>query len=291
MPLGASIGHNQETTLMAGRDMQSGALIVSRDQVNLVVRECLLHPLVLGVFAYSAIAETVLGIRAPLAHLPFFGHLGVNLGIAALNLIILYGVLGALFHWAVLRNIPLFVTLFLLMFFIAVLEMGVISLVVTDEIVLSKLAVYLFRLTTIVGIAEILALVYFRSMLIQRLATDPDRFPVFWPTRQTRVTLQSRLPQPMRGTVLRIEALGQYVAVVTDKGRTELRLPLKDAIAELPENIGCQIHRSHWVRYDQIGAVIYQNGNPRLRLISSEVLPLGRKMVEPIKKILSARGE
>lgn len=276
---------------MAERKNSVGTLIVSREQVNLVIRKTMTHPLLFGIFIYAAFAETIFGIRVPIADLPFMLHLAINSGIAGMNMFILYAFLGTLVHAGVGRNIPMIAIIFSFVLFIGVIEMSMLSLFMNGGVVLANLLNCLFQLSVISGFAEILALGYFKAMLTNRLAVDPDNFPLFFPVRRSKSVLQARLPRDKRGAVLRVEALGQYVAIYTDMGRTEVRLPLKDAIAELPKNAGTQVHRSHWVRHDQIDAVVYQNGNPRLRLVTEEVLPLGRKMVEPIKNILDASAE
>ena len=47
--------------------------------------------------------------------------------------------------------------------------------------------------------------------------------------------------------VLRVEAQGNHVLVVTDRGRHVLPGPFGALVALLPADMGRQVHRSHWV--------------------------------------------
>lgn len=58
---------------------------------------------------------------------------------------------------------------------------------------------------------------------------------------------QRRLPLAVQGAVQRIEAQDHYLNVVTDKGSTLILMRLSDALEELGNHPGLQVHRSHWV--------------------------------------------
>jgi uncharacterized membrane protein YjfL (UPF0719 family) len=54
------------------------------------------------------------------------------------------------------------------------------------------------------------------------------------------------VPAVLEG-VLRVEAQGNHVLVVTEQGRHLLPGPFGAFVARLPSNLGRQVHRSHWV--------------------------------------------
>lgn len=54
--------------------------------------------------------------------------------------------------------------------------------------------------------------------------------------------------------VLRLEASGNYVTVVTERGRRTVPGPFAAVVARMPQEAGRQVHRSHWVaRHAVIG--------------------------------------
>jgi DNA-binding LytR/AlgR family response regulator len=49
------------------------------------------------------------------------------------------------------------------------------------------------------------------------------------------------------GDILRLEASGNYVTLVTRKGRHLVPGPFSAAVAQMPKHLGLQVQRSHWV--------------------------------------------
>lgn len=49
------------------------------------------------------------------------------------------------------------------------------------------------------------------------------------------------------GSILHLEARGNYVAIHSDSGVTEVPGPFSALLDQMPEGIGLRIHRSHWV--------------------------------------------
>jgi DNA-binding LytR/AlgR family response regulator len=76
---------------------------------------------------------------------------------------------------------------------------------------------------------------------------------------------------------------------VGQSGRELILYNLKDAIAEMPRNLGIQTHRSYWVSYDNIirlskdgrqGSVVMKNGDK---------VPVSRSKFDTIKSTLDSR--
>ncbi len=50
-----------------------------------------------------------------------------------------------------------------------------------------------------------------------------------------------------RGPILRLSAEDHYTMTVTSRGRELILIRFSDALSELAETEGTQIHRSHWI--------------------------------------------
>jgi hypothetical protein len=89
--------------------------------------------------------------------------------------------------------------------------------------------------------------------------------------------------------ILYIQSELHYLSVVGQSGRELILYNLKDAIAEMPRNLGIQTHRSYWVSYDNIirlskdgrqGSVVMKNGDK---------VPVSRSKFDTIKSTLDSR--
>lgn len=89
--------------------------------------------------------------------------------------------------------------------------------------------------------------------------------------------LVARLPEPMRGRVLRLSGNGHHVEIVTEHGPTSVRMRLADAIAEMEAVSGVCTHRSHWVTRDAIAGVERAQGRVVLQLVNGDQVPVSRK--------------
>lgn len=89
--------------------------------------------------------------------------------------------------------------------------------------------------------------------------------------------LSDRLCSEVRGPILRLEAEGHYVIVVTDAGVERLRMRLTDAIREMDPVEGFCTHRSHWVARRAITRSKTDGGRRVLALSNGDVVPVSRK--------------
>lgn len=86
-----------------------------------------------------------------------------------------------------------------------------------------------------------------------------------------------RLPEDVRGEVLRLSANGHFTEVITTRGAHTLRLRLKDAIDETDPVAGYCTHRSHWVAEEAITRVERENGHKVfVVLINDDRVPVSR---------------
>jgi len=63
-------------------------------------------------------------------------------------------------------------------------------------------------------------------------------------------------------------------------------MSLAEAQGKVPAADGMRIHRSHWVAFDQMVRLKFENGNPKLVITSGETLPVSRGQVSKLKKHL-----
>jgi hypothetical protein len=86
-----------------------------------------------------------------------------------------------------------------------------------------------------------------------------------------------RLSPPFTGQLIRAEAQEHYVKLV---GISETRLVLyrfSDVLTELPETLGMQVHRSHWIAKDAIRSVIRKGNNTRIIAPDGAEIPVSRR--------------
>jgi len=89
--------------------------------------------------------------------------------------------------------------------------------------------------------------------------------------------LLRRLPEPLHeATILRLCARGHTVDVVTDRGSTNLRMRLADAIDEMEPVEGLWTHRSHWIARGAITGHVCEAGKLRLTLVNGDSVPVSR---------------
>ena len=74
-----------------------------------------------------------------------------------------------------------------------------------------------------------------------------------------------------------------YVRAHTRRGSDLILIPLKDAIAELGEVEGMQVHRSWWVARAAVAAPVANGRNLFLRLTNDMQVPVSRASVAKLK--------
>ena len=88
--------------------------------------------------------------------------------------------------------------------------------------------------------------------------------------------------------VVMMTAQNQYTLIQREDTQELVRMTLAEIIGQMPSNHGFRIHRSHWLRADQIDRVVYRNGNPKVVDRMGNELPLSRTKVDEIRGHLSA---
>ncbi|WP_152536213.1 LytTR family DNA-binding domain-containing protein [Mesorhizobium loti] len=114
-------------------------------------------------------------------------------------------------------------------------------------------------------------------------AVTPPSLPPQAP-QPTRPPLVDRLPHAARGKLLYLSMQDHYVEVHTDRGTSLVLMRLADAIREVGDVNGVQIHRSHWVALDAVAGSRRKDGKPFLRLVDDALLPVSRSYADAVRK-------
>ena len=99
--------------------------------------------------------------------------------------------------------------------------------------------------------------------------------------------LLARLPAYSRAELLHLRMQDHYVEVHTSTGRELLLLRFRDALREVEEVNGLQVHRSHWVARNAVAGVERRGGGRfALRLVNGTSVPVSRSFAP----VLRSRG-
>jgi hypothetical protein len=94
----------------------------------------------------------------------------------------------------------------------------------------------------------------------------------------------TRIAHDKRGPLVALSVEDHYVRVQTTKGEDLILMRLSDAIAEVGATPGAQVHRSHWVAFDQVSAARRQGDRAILTLSNGTDIPVSRPNVSRIKE-------
>lgn len=96
--------------------------------------------------------------------------------------------------------------------------------------------------------------------------------------------LLDRLPIDKRGALLAISVEDHYVRVKTTSGETMILMRLSDAIGEVGDTRGDQIHRSHWVAYDHVTSARRDGNRAILTLSDGSEIPASRANISKLRE-------
>ena len=100
---------------------------------------------------------------------------------------------------------------------------------------------------------------------------------------ENAVALMQRLPWEKRGPLVSLSAEDHYVRVTTTNGTKLLLIRLSDAIKEVGDTRGMQIHRSHWVALDQIQKVERSGDRGKVIMKDESSCPISRKYMPDVR--------
>jgi DNA-binding LytR/AlgR family response regulator len=96
--------------------------------------------------------------------------------------------------------------------------------------------------------------------------------------------LLDRLPFDKRGPLVALSVEDHYVRVHTTKGEELILLRLSDAVREVGETQGAQVHRSHWAAFEQVKAVRREGDRAILTMTGDIEIPVSRANMPKIKE-------
>lgn len=98
------------------------------------------------------------------------------------------------------------------------------------------------------------------------------------------VEILNRLPFDKRGALYALSVSDHYVEVITANGTELVLMRLGDAIKEVGDTPGLQVHRSHWVAQAAIAAARRDGAKAILTLKDGREIPASRTYVPALKE-------
>jgi len=98
-----------------------------------------------------------------------------------------------------------------------------------------------------------------------------------------------RLPPQLGTALISLTAQDHYVEVTTAKGRDLIHMRLSDAIKELADYPGLQIHRSHWISGHAFTGTSRENGNLVAHTADGRTLPVSRSCASEVRRMQPVR--
>jgi hypothetical protein len=98
-----------------------------------------------------------------------------------------------------------------------------------------------------------------------------------------QIPLLDRLPLDKRAPLVALCVEDHYVRVKTLKGEEMLLMRLSDAIREVGETSGAQVHRSYWAAFDQVDAARKEGDRAILTMTTGEEIPVSRANLPKVR--------
>ncbi len=108
---------------------------------------------------------------------------------------------------------------------------------------------------------------------------DVNKTPLFFDT----------ISPPLEGHIYHIEAQEHYVRVVTTRETRMALYRFSDAIRDMPDSLGMQVHRSHWIAYKAVEGLLKDGQNLKLNLSDNETVPVSRSFRTQVEAKFSTK--
>lgn len=131
----------------------------------------------------------------------------------------------------------------------------------------------------------LLAVIAVQALIWHRPASEVQtRTIIAPPLPEAEAQFRRRLSAKRRSAkLLAIQAQDHYLMVHTDAGDEMITMRFADALSELEQAHGWQVHRSWWVSADAVEAVRWQRGSARLTLAGGLCAPVSRTYGPTVK--------
>lgn len=156
-----------------------------------------------------------------------------------------------------------------------------IGVCVTGGVLMLNLAVFGVWPTGYALWASVANVMAIAVVITYLLSLQPDAAPV--DATPAPPVLQDRLPLDKRGAILSLTVEDHYTRVRTTKGEHLLLMRLSDAIKEMGDTPGAQVHRSHWAAWDHVSAARRDGDRAILTLSDDSEIPVSRSNLSKIK--------
>ncbi|MBO9656554.1 MAG: response regulator transcription factor [Agrobacterium tumefaciens] len=90
------------------------------------------------------------------------------------------------------------------------------------------------------------------------------------------IPLLERLPPQKRGELLRLSVQDHYTHIVTTRGQQLVLLRFSDALKEIGQTAGLQVHRSHWIADADVVSLRKQAGRLHVITRDGSKIPVSR---------------
>jgi hypothetical protein len=128
---------------------------------------------------------------------------------------------------------------------------------------------------TVMGIAMILATIF----QVADTSEPADARPAARPP-----ALLDRLPIEKRGPLVSLSVEDHYVRIRTTRGEAMVLLRLADAIREVGDTPGLQVHRSHWIALGHVAGVARNGDGAILTMTHGDAVPVSRANMARIRE-------
>jgi len=119
---------------------------------------------------------------------------------------------------------------------------------------------------------------------VERAVTILPTVTASQPLSPRQAPLAERLPHAARGKLRYLSMQDHYVEVHTDRGSALVLMRFADALREVGDTPGVQIHRSHWVALDAVTGNRRKEGKLFLKLGDDVWLPVSRSYAGAVRK-------
>ncbi|MEC3860305.1 LytTR family DNA-binding domain-containing protein [Mesobacterium sp. TK19101] len=96
--------------------------------------------------------------------------------------------------------------------------------------------------------------------------------------------LLDRLPLDKRGPLVALSVEDHYVRIRTTRGQEMILMRLSDAMREVGQTPGAQVHRSHWVAFEHVAAAEKVGDRAILTLRDGAEIPVSRANLPKIRE-------
>jgi len=276
---------------MFGSQKHLKDVIKSRAQIVANTRQIFLHPITLCLYPCLVIYYYLFRAGELYGEGYTLYRTVIAFGSGIAEYAVAYFLLGYWLHAGLMRNIPLIALLlsFFMMIFITELTLGHLFFHV-GVVTFSDMFIHFVSVSFLAAFGSVMALGLFSDRMKNFMCLYPDYFPLWWPVKNPTTALVMELPKDIRGQIIRLHSENQYVNVVTEKGAHLIRSTLAEAISKLNEKEGLRVHRSLWIRKDQITKIQYEKGNPKILDIHDQSFPISRNKISEIKAACFPNG-